>query len=258
MGEILVGTSGFSFEDWVGRIYPEGLRKEEMLPYYERNLGFRILEVNYTYYGMPSFRTMASFMNRTSGDFSFVVKAYKGLTHERTNDAAMLCRRFKEGVEPLNGNLKALLFQFPYGFVPNDENVAYLHFLREQFTGYESVVEFRNVHWSHERYYELLKDLSFGYCVVDEPKLKGLLPFNPRLTSSTGYFRFHGRNPRWFREPVDIRYDYLYTKDELESFVEPIRDVAGRASKTFVFFNNCHEGKAARNALMMIELLKAH
>ena len=83
------------------------------------------------------------------------------------------------------------------------------------------------------------------------------MPFTPVLTSTTGYFRFHGRNRSWFREPVDIRYDYLYSEKELRGFVEPILDVASRAAgATFVFFNNCHSGKAARNALTMIELLK--
>jgi len=75
MGEILVGTSGFSFDDWIGEVYPQGTRKQDMLPYYVNNLGFKALEVNYTYYSMPSRRTMESFARRTASDFSFVVKA---------------------------------------------------------------------------------------------------------------------------------------------------------------------------------------
>jgi len=256
MGEILIGTSGFSFDDWVGEIYPSGIKRHEMLPYYERTLGFTALEVNYTYYALPSRKTMESFAQRTSRDFSFVVKAYKGMTHERGNDVSGLCRRFKEGIAPLNGSVKALLFQFPYMFVPSVENVDYLKLLRNEFAEYDSVVEFRNVRWSDDRYAEVLKGLSYGYCIVDEPKLKGLVPFHPILTSSIGYFRFHGRNNKWFKEPVDVRYDYLYSDEELGEFVAPIRDVAQQAAATFVFFNNCHQGKAARNALMMKELLR--
>jgi uncharacterized protein YecE (DUF72 family) len=72
-----------------------------------------------------------------------------------------------------------------------------------------------------------------------------------------GVFRFHGRNRAWFREPVDVRYDYLYSEKELRSFVQPIEEIAsGAEGATFVFFNNCHAGKAARNAQMMIELLR--
>jgi uncharacterized protein YecE (DUF72 family) len=104
---------------------------------------------------------------------------------------------------------------------------------------------------------EMFRELAFGYCIVDEPKLKGLLPFSPHLTSNTGYFRFHGRNTNWFNEPMEVRYDYLYSRQELSEFVAPIRDIARRASATYVFFNNCHAGKAVKNALMMIEILKS-
>lgn len=257
MGEILIGTSGFSFDDWIGVIYPPRTKKQDMLPYYCRNLGFKTLEVNYTYYSMPSRKTMESFARRTPEDFAFVVKAYKDMTHSVKSDIQDTCRFFKEGVEPLGPNLKALLFQFPYMFQPTEENIRYIRQLKDEFQGYESIIEFRNAQWFNEKYFELLKELSLGFCVVDEPKLKGLMPFTPVLTSTTGYFRFHGRNRSWFREPVDVRYDYLYSEKELRGFVEPIVEIASRADgPTFVFFNNCHSGKAATNALMLIELLK--
>jgi uncharacterized protein YecE (DUF72 family) len=257
MGEILIGTSGFSFDDWIGEIYPPRTRKQDMLPYYCNTLGFKALEVNYTYYSMPSRKTMESFALRTPRDFSFVIKAYKGITHSVEDNVGETCRLFKEGVEPLGENLKALLFQFPYMFVPTVQNIDHIRKLKDQFAGYESIIEFRNARWFEEQYFDLLRELSLGFCIVDEPKLKGLMPFIPVLTSTIGYFRFHGRNRSWFREPVEIRYDYLYSEKELRGFVKPITDIASRASgNTFVFFNNCHSGKAARNALMMIELLK--
>jgi uncharacterized protein YecE (DUF72 family) len=257
MGDILIGTSGFSFDDWVGEVYPSHIKKHEMLPYYEKTLGFRTLEVNYTYYSMPSKKTMESFLMRTSRDFSFVVKAYKGFTHEITGKSKELCQFFKDGVSPLGDSLKALLFQFPYTFLPDSKNIDYLKTLRQEFKDFESVVEFRNAQWSDNGYLDILRDLSFGYCIVDEPKLKGLLPFHPALTSDTGYFRFHGRNKAWFNEPLDVRYDYLYSGKELEKFVDPIKDIASKAAKTFVFFNNCHLGKAVKNAQMLKEMLKS-
>jgi uncharacterized protein YecE (DUF72 family) len=162
---------------------------------------------------------------------------------------------FKEGISPLGKSLGALLFQFPYAFLPTPDNIDYLRVLRDEFQDYEAVVEFRNARWFEAGHMNLLEELSFGSCVVDEPKLKGLLPFRPVLTSKTGYFRFHGRNTSWFREPVDVRYDYLYSDKELKEFVQPIHDVARKAEKTFVFFNNCHLGKAAKNARVMKELL---
>ena len=255
MGDILIGTSGFSFDDWVGEVYPQTIKKQEMLPYYENVLGFSTLEVNYTYYALPSRRTMESFVRRTSDTFSFAVKAYKGITHERNETTRGQFKTFKEGIRPLEKSLRALLFQFPYAFLPTQENIDYLKVLKDEFQDYESVVEFRNSRWFDDRHMDILEELSFGSCVVDEPKLKGLLPFRPALTSKTGYFRFHGRNKAWFREPVEVRYDYLYSEKELKEFVAPIKDVARRAETTLVFFNNCHAGKAVKNAQMMKKLL---
>jgi uncharacterized protein YecE (DUF72 family) len=255
MGDILIGTSGFSFDDWVGEVYPDIIKKQDMLPYYEKVLGFNALEVNYTYYALPSRRTMESFLKRTSDTFSFAVKAYKGMTHERSEATPGQFKMFKEGISPLGKNLRALLFQFPYAFLPTPENINYLRVLKDEFQDYESVMEFRNARWFEDGHMDVLEKLSFGSCIVDEPKLKGLLPFRPALTSKTGYFRFHGRNRSWFREPLEVRYNYLYSEKELREFVKPIKDVAGRAETTFVFFNNCHAGKAVKNAQMMKELL---
>ncbi|OPY79321.1 MAG: hypothetical protein A4E65_01916 [Syntrophorhabdus sp. PtaU1.Bin153] len=255
MGSIRVGTSGFSFDDWVGEVYPAGIKKQDMLPYYEEVLGFKALEVNYTYYTLPSKRTMESFARRTSRDFCFVVKAYKGMTHERENTAKEQFKAFRDGISPLGQSMKALLFQFPYAFLPTKENTDYLKVLHDEFCEFPSVVEFRNTKWLDDRYVDMLRELSFGYCIVDEPKLKGLLPFHPVLTSDTGYFRFHGRNKAWFREPMEVRYNYLYTEQELKEFIPPIRDIADKAKTTFVFFNNCHAGKAAKNAQMLKRML---
>ncbi|HEX2965507.1 MAG TPA: DUF72 domain-containing protein, partial [Syntrophorhabdaceae bacterium] len=131
-----------------------------------------------------------------------------------------------------------------------------LKFVGEEFQECSDVVEFRNAGWSHERYLDLLESVGLGYCVVDEPKLKGLLPFSPHLTSDTGYFRFHGRNPCWFNAPLEVRYDYLYSEEELRQFVPSIKRIAEKAEGTYVFFNNCHKGQAAKNAMMMIEIMK--
>ena len=118
------------------------------------------------------------------------------------------------------------------------------------------VVEFRNYSWHNEMSLKFLKENNIGYCIVDEPKLKGLMPYNPTTTTDIGYFRFHGRNANWFDASTSERYNYLYTQDELKPFMPGIRNIATSARKTIVMFNNCHAGKAARNALKMIDMLK--
>lgn len=265
---IKLGTSGFSFEDWKGPIYPPKIKKQDMLPYYEKELGFKCLEINSTYYTLPSPRSMEGMVKKTSEDFEFTVKAFKGMTHEIWDnppkadkvllDNKEVFEKFNFSMKPLleAGRLRCLLAQFPPWFYPKKENYDYIRTFKDRVAGVPVVVEFRNLAWHKESTLEFLKQEGLGYCVVDEPKLPGLMPFNSKATSSIGYFRFHGRNPNWFRVPVSVRYDYLYSEDELQEFLFPIQEVAGLTDTTFVFFNNCHGGSAAKNALRLREMLQ--
>ncbi len=260
---IRVGTSGFSFDDWKGTVYPENISRQEMLPYYERNLAFDALEVNYTYYRQPSQKTMASMVRRTGPGFRFVVKCYRGMTHEpRGEDGNLkhdseMFEKFVLGVEPMTkaGRLGCILAQFPPMFLPTNESYEYLLFCKEALGSLRLVVEFRHRAWTSERTFQFLEDNGLGYCCVDEPKIPKLVPFVPRLTGGVAYFRFHGRNKNWFRAPVSERYNYLYSDPELEEFVSPIEELASRAEQTYVFFNNCHAGSAARNAARLKEMM---
>jgi len=101
-----------------------------MLSYYEKVMGFTALDVNYTYYALASKKTMESFLRSTSDSFSFTVTAFKGIIHDKNDVTRAQFKMFKEGISPLGKNLKALLFQFPYAFVPNQENIDYLKVLK--------------------------------------------------------------------------------------------------------------------------------
>jgi uncharacterized protein YecE (DUF72 family) len=255
---ILIGTSGFSFPDWVGTVYPAGLAKPEWLVYYERELGFSALEINYTYYSMPSRKTLGAMSAKTSADFTFVVKAHGSMTHTLWADKKrqeMLDNResfaaFIGGVSVLagEGKLSGVLAQFPYFFHRSAPNERYLARFRELMGDIPTTVEFRNRDWHDESAMQILRDNGLGYCVVDEPKLPGLMPFYPAATTDIGYFRFHGRNPRWFNAPMEVRYDYRYSTEELSELIVPIVDLSKKTKKTLVFFNNCHLGSAAKNA----------
>ena len=76
---IKLGTSGFSFDDWVGVVYPPKIKKQDMLSYYEKELGFKCLEINSTYYTLPSQKSMEGMLKKVSADFEFTVKAFKGM-----------------------------------------------------------------------------------------------------------------------------------------------------------------------------------
>ncbi len=261
---IKIGTSGFSFPDWKGTIYPADIRDRDMLSYYEKELGFDVLEVNFTYYTLPSPKSFEAMSQKTSDHFEFVVKSFKGMTHEIRNretgewmDHQEVFKKFKSSLLPLieRGRLTCVLAQFPYGFFPNRENFGYLQRFKEQMEGVPLVFEFRNQTWLKKGIFQFLEKNGIGYCVVDEPKLPKLMPYLPGATSEIGYFRFHGRNPNWFNTPISVRYNYLYNEEELKEFIPDIQSISQKTLKTLVFFNNCYSGYAAKNAAQMAKLL---
>jgi uncharacterized protein YecE (DUF72 family) len=262
---IKIGTSGFSFPDWKGTVYPHGLQEKDMLSFYERELGFDTLEVNFTYYTLPSIRSFEGMSKKTSERFEFTVKSFKGMTHEiRDKETGKIAdnhetfQKFKYSLTPLleAGKLSCVLAQFPYGFFPNRENLDYLGRFKNEMENIPLVFEFRNHTWMKEQTFQLLEKKEIGFCIVDEPKLPKLMPYLPRATSEIGYFRFHGRNPSWFNVPLKVRYDYLYNEGELKEFVPDIEKISQKTAKTLVFFNNCYSGSAAKNAAQMAKMLQ--
>lgn len=260
-----IGTSGFSFADWVGPVYPPKTAQTKMLECYEQLLGFTTVELNFTYYRMPVPSTMESLLRRTADDFEFVVRTNKDMTHDiwadekRTTlkDTTESFKEFYNGIKPLvdANRLGCVLIQLPAFFWPIPNNFRYLRRMPELLPDVPLVVEFRNRSWIRDTAFKMLDETGMGYCVVDEPKLPRLMPFDPRRTSELAYFRLHGRNENWFKASKAERYNYLYSKAELTEFVKPIQDTGKDAGKTFIFFNNCHAGAAARNALVMKEML---
>ncbi|MDD5259104.1 MAG: DUF72 domain-containing protein [bacterium] len=259
-----IGTSGYSFADWKGEIYPRTLSPVNMLSYYEQELGFNTVELNFTYYRQPNARTMASMVRKTHRDFQFTVKANKGLTHDLWNEDGRLqnnqdvFKEFLAGIEPLavHRQLGAVLAQFPVGFNNNAENRDYLAQFKERMGQIPIIIEFRNNSWATADTYQLLRNYGFGLCSVDEPQLPRLMPMITEVTGDIGYFRFHGRNPHWFKTTVAERYNYLYNKEELKEFIPKIRQVFAKTKITYLFFNNCHGGKAVKNALQLMELME--
>lgn len=253
---IYVGTSGYSYDDWVGPFYPEGTTKNGFLDYYAQTFG--CVEVNYTYYRMPDARTLAAMAAKTPEGFRFVVKAPGELTHERTTPEASFAQ-FQAALTPLveSGKLGAVLAQFPGSFRPSDENRDYLAGFRQELGALPVVVEFRHASWVGPRTFDLLRRLDLGFCCVDEPRLRSLMPPFAEVTSDVGYVRFHGRNAaKWFEhEQAWERYNYLYTREELTEWITKTRRIDSRAKETYVFFNNHYNAQAAQNASLFTEML---
>ena len=242
---VYFGTSGFSYDDWVGNFYPVGIPKREWLIYYARE--FNTCEVNSTYYALPKLSTVKAMVEKTNEDFLFSIKANQEMTHRRENNAAVF-EAFCQVLEPITsaGKLGCVLAQFPYSFRPNRSNWDYLRLVRERLGELPVVVEFRNAQWLKGEVFDWLRHLNLGFCCVDEPQLPNLLPPLAETTSEIGYVRFHGRNSAkwWQHEHAYERYDYSYTPQELSEWLPKIRKLDSIAEKTFVFANNHWRGQA--------------
>lgn len=254
MAEILIGTSGYSFQDWRGPFYPENIPDGQMLPFYTEH--FRATEVNATYYRIlpPAvFRRMAE---RTPPEFQFIVKVHADVTHARKDpDPSMM--ELTEALQPLidEDKLFGLLAQFPYSFKNRFESRKYLIHLAELTSTGPLFVEFRHASWAIPPLYDFLGQHGIGYVNVDEPELPNLLPRQVVNTTDIGYVRFHGRNKEaWWDKNKGDRYDYNYSKGELEEWKRDIDGILDRIKRIYLFFNNCYHGQAAQNALDMQEL----
>ncbi len=254
---VRVGTSGYSFADWVGTVYPPGTRPGAFLPAYAEL--FDTVEINATYYRTPSPQTFARMIEKTPGGFTFVVKVPQAMTHDLAAfDRAL--EPFQEAIHPLRaaGRLGGLLAQFPHAFTPSDAARRHLERLaRSLGPGSNPAtplhVEFRHDAWQGARTLDLLRDLDLGSVNVDLPDLPHLPRPTTLATTRVGYVRLHGRNAAtwWSREKGGDRYDYLYTTAELEPWVSRIHELAEQTDLVFAFANNCHLGQSVVNALQL-------
>ena len=254
---ILIGTSGFSYNDWVGPVYPPDLPKEDWLRFYSQE--FPTCELNFTYYRIPGTRTLERIADKVPDGFLFAVKAFQGITHDR-EEPAPLIQQFVSAVRPLQEAQKfaCILAQFPHSFHATDDNRAYLRLVRDGFGDVPVVVEFRSRDWVSEDTFGELRALDLGFCCVDQPRLRGLIPPVSVATGPVAYVRFHGRNAaKWWRhDEAWERYDYAYSDEELMEWVPQIRQLDQEAPLTLVYMNNHWQGQAVGTARQLRTLLE--
>src|SRR5437773_1612385 len=157
------------------------------------------------------------------------------------------------------GKLSAVLMQFPWSFKNEGEERSYLNQLVERFKDYPLVVELRHESWNNPRVLQTLEDLGVGLCDIDQPLFHDSIKPSAEVTSDVGYIRLHGRNyQNWFREEANVveRYDYLYSRDELEPWLNRIREVSDKAKQTFVITNNHARGQSLVNAFEILAELE--
>jgi uncharacterized protein YecE (DUF72 family) len=265
-----IGTSGYSFSDWVGPFYPPGTRGRDMLGIYRSH--FEMLELNFTFYSMPVPRTMQSLARAAAGGtealpgaapakpLDYWVKVNQEITHRGNLNQ---CEVFMEGLEPLlsAGRVLGLLLQFPQSFGRTEVSRSYLAQVTQRLGGAPGgpqtplAVEFRHKSWQSPRTMATLRDRGITLVVPDVPDIESLFRSPPALTSRTGYLRLHTRNASQWYAGAQARYDYRYSAQELTDIIRQWEPLEEQVDRTYVLFNNCHGGSAAVNAMELQRLL---
>jgi uncharacterized protein YecE (DUF72 family) len=267
---ILVGTSGFSYRDWVGPFYPPGTSHRDFLRVYSE--AFPLVEINSSYYQLPAAETTASLVGKASPGFRFVFKTHGSLTHTIGHEWQENAKRFLAGLQPAleAGALTGILIQLPYSFHYDIPNRRHLGTLLEVLTaGLVSsgasatpsppglFVEFRNQEWQKERVFAYLEEAEASVVQTDLPDLPGLPLPRDLVLSRRGYLRLHGRNnAMWWEGDNRSRYDYLYDGTEISHLADRVVAMAERSEELIVTFNNHANAQAAKNAYELLDSLE--
>jgi uncharacterized protein YecE (DUF72 family) len=251
MTRVWLGTSGYSYTDWVGPFYPPGTRSGQMLSLYARS--FPLVELNFTFYRVPAASTLARQAEQTPEGFQFVVKLPRLLSHDRDPSAL---EPFREAVLELRrrGRLLGLLCQLPQAVHLDDANRRWIERLGRGLRGLGLAVEFRHRSWAVPEVPAWLREQDITLVSVDVPDLPGLYPRGLVCSGSRAYVRFHSRNPSWYRSSRG-RYDYRYTEEELAEWAHAVAQHSDQLDDVLFLFNNCYEGQAIDNARQLAGLL---
>ncbi len=266
---ILVGTSGWSYDDWAGEFYPAGLGKEKWLEFYARH--FRTTEINSSYYAFPSRDTVQGWIAKASRlqGFEFSIKMPRSVTHDSLLLDVERALEFEFRVlAPMRDAscLGAVLIQLsPYVTLYNrEERTDHLERLEELLSRLDTqsidyAVEFRNRSWLdggrlRGEAKAMLKGLGVAACAVDGPSMPPIVEDTARHV----YVRFHGRNADiWYRrkegDARTNRYDYNYTREELQPWKRLLEPHAG--GKIRAYFNNHPRANAVRNAVLFESIM---
>jgi len=287
-GKISVGTASWSDIGFIGGWYPKGLPAGQRLSWYATH--FNLVEVNSTFYQVPTRRFVQRWCEQTPDDFTFDVKLHRLLSRHSTkaqflppdlrpmnlskNDKVTLtpeletevAARFRESLEPFahSGKLGALLLQLSPSFSPQANKLGELDHLLELFEGERMAIELRNRRWldpkQRRETENWFRQNHVSFVMVDAPDdphfmvMPGVdLVTNHRLA----YIRAHGRNARGFvrGRTVAERFDYDYPKEEIEELAQRAAEVAQEAEETHFIFNNNHADYAPKAAGQLLETL---
>ena len=236
---IRIGTSGWHYDHWRGRFYPDELPKTRWLEHYARH--FDTVEINSTFYHLPKVQTMVNWHDRAPARFLYALKASRYITHvKKLNDPQESLERFLELAALLKRRLGPVLYQLPPSLYKDlqrlDDFIACLP------NPNCAVFEFRHPSWYDDETFDLLRRRKVAFCIHD---MTGKA--SPRVvTGDVIYIRFHG---------TAGRYAGSYTHAMLAEWADWLADHRDKVRAIYAYFNNDVEGHAINNATMLRRLL---
>jgi uncharacterized protein YecE (DUF72 family) len=233
MARYWVGTSGYNYPEWRGSFYPPKLPQAEMLPFYAAR--FPTVEINYTFYRMPTEKLLAGWAQATPPHFRFTLKAPRRITHDaklRATEEATVA--FCRAAQSLGDRLATLLFQLPPSL---KKDVAALEgFLATLPPSVRAAFEFRHDSWHDAAVFDALRRRNLALCVADSERMTTPLV----VTADYGYFRLR---------------DEGYQPDDIRRWAARIAEAGAGWSEAFVYFKHEEQGKGPELARLLIEAL---
>jgi uncharacterized protein YecE (DUF72 family) len=256
---VYVGTSGWTYPDWLGSFYPADLKPQDIIQYYARY--FRAVEIDSTYYTIPARSVVAGWKENTPPGFVFAAQVPGVITHQKVmKDCQHELTTFLNSVELLGDRLGPLLLQFPYfnrnTFASRAQfDKLLLPFLKTLPREFKFAVEIRNKNWISWDFLEILRDHSVAFVVIAQawmPSIDVLARALDLLCGDFFYARFIGD-----RKEVKAQHWDNLSEDktsELIVWIEELKKIADRASRTYAFFNNHYAGFAPGSVKLFHEL----
>ena len=240
-GKIYVGTSGWHYKHWRGTFYPAGIKESEQFEIYKKH--FSTVEINNSFYRLPTPDTFATWRKTTPQDFVFAVKASRFITHmKKLNLDKQGIKKFFTSVKKLNTKLGVILFQLPPRWKVNTDRLK--AFIKELPKKYRYAFEFREHSWYNEHIYDILRAGGCSFCIYElERHLSPL-----EVTADFVYVRLHGPGNK---------YQGSYSLKTLKEWATRCKEWQRQGKDVFVYFDNDQEGYAAFNALTLKKLVDA-
>jgi uncharacterized protein YecE (DUF72 family) len=241
MGRLFIGTSGYSYKHWQGDFYPAGLPQSRWLEFYCQH--FASVELNVTFYRLPSPKTFAGWYQKTPADFVFAAKGSRYITHVKNlKDCRRPLQAYKGNAAGLAEKLAVILWQLPPHIRYDQERLEeFCRLLTDEYPEKRHTFEFRHESWFHKECYDCLSAHGFALCIPIAPHY----PRAEQMTAPFSYIRFHSG---------EIRRNSSYTDEELSQWAAKIgkwlkeRDI-------YCYFNNDARAFAVANAKTLRDYL---